>query len=45
MYEQNKNIDNVEKYNLDKINFPWEKTTLQFSNDFQFYNYNKQCIF
>ena len=33
-------ISKTEKYNLDKLNFPWEKTASQFLYDLQLYNRN-----
>ena len=30
----------VEKYNVEELNFPWEKTTSHFSRDLHPYNYN-----
>ena len=35
----NEQLYNMEKYNLDKLTFPWEKTVLQFSYDLQLYNH------
>ena len=35
----NEQLYNMEKYNLDKLTFPWEKTVLQFSYHLQLYNH------
>ena len=32
----------MEMYNVDELNFSWEKTTLHFSYDLQLYNCNKR---
>ena len=32
--------DNMERYNVEELNFPWEKTAMHFSYDLQICNHN-----